>query len=123
MSNTENLWLQYWDGRVVFSHEESNASGVAILILKDLPITISDIVKDSMGHFILPDCISYDERYVIANIYAPTIEKLGDQKRFGESMLRQLECYAGSNIIIGGDFNICLADVCDSVTRSVSFKN
>ena len=106
-----------------FSHGESNARGVAILISKDLPITISDIVKDSMGCFILLDCIVYDQRYVISNIYAPTIDKLGDQKCFGEYMVKQLECYAGSNIIIGGDFNICLDDIGDHVTRSVSYRN
>ena len=100
---------------MVFSHGESNARGVAILISKDLPITISDIVKDSMGRFILLDCIIYDQRYVISNIY--------DQKCFGEYLLKQLECYAGSNIIIGGDFNICLNDVGDDVTRSVSYRN
>ena len=32
VSNAEHLWLQYWDGRVIFSHGESNARGVAILI-------------------------------------------------------------------------------------------
>ena len=60
---------------------------------------------------------------MISNIYAPTIDKLGDQKHFGEYKLKQLECYAGSNVIIGGDFNICLDDVCDGTTRSVSFRN
>ena len=38
-------------------------------------------------------------------------------------MLKQPECYAGLNMIIVGDFNICLDDVCDGTTRSVSFTN
>ena len=82
-----------------FSHRESNARGVAILISKDLPITISHIVKDSMERFILFDCIIYDQRYVISNIYAPTIEKL-EKKLFGEYMLKQLECFILTKLCI-----------------------
>ena len=31
-------------------------------------------------------------------------------------MLKELECYAGSNIIIGRDLNICMDDICDGAT-------
>ena len=48
---------------------------------------------------------------------------MDDQKCFGEYMLKQLECYADLNIMIGGDINICLDDVGDDVTRSVSYRN
>ena len=106
-----------------YSHGESNARGVAILVSKQLPVVMSDIARDDIGHFLLLDCKIYDTRYIIVNIYAPTIDKASEQKQFGEFLLSASEKYVGLNIIIGGDFNICLDNMLPSSSHTVTYSD
>ena len=72
---SEFNWNQHWEGNIFFSHGESNA----ILVSKELPIVMLDITRDDIGRFLLLDSKIYDTRYIIVNIYAPTIDKASEQ--------------------------------------------
>ena len=104
--DTEKDWINCWEGEIVFSHGASNSRGVAIMISKDLDITITKVENDSSGRFILLDCVLDNKRIILVNIYAPTINNKHDQRLFGEYLIQHLEHYIGENIILAGDFNI-----------------
>ena len=88
----------------MFSHGESNARSIAILISKQLDVKINEVKRDINGRFILIDCTISENKYIIVNIYAPTIDK--KQVTFVNYVLEMLQPYLGKNIIIGGDLNI-----------------
>ena len=100
----ESEWLEQWESKILFSHGESNARGIAILISKQLDVKINEVKRDINGRFILIDCTISDNKYIIVNIYAPTIDK--KQVTFVNYVLEMLQPYLGKNIIIGGDLNI-----------------
>ena len=50
----------------------------------------------------------YDKPLIIISIYAPTRDKYRKQSVFFEYLKNQLDNYSDQNIILGGDFNICL---------------
>ena len=54
---------------------------------------------------VLFDCCVKEIRYILVNIYAPTIDKPSDQANFGAYIWDNLKPYLGRNIVIGGDFN------------------
>ena len=106
VSATERQWKSQWGGRIYFSHGTSNSKGAAILISPQLDITVQNSKVDSCGRVVMLECNFNGNKYIITNIYAPTIDKTQDQKAFGEYLLKLLQDYKGENIIIGGDFNI-----------------
>ena len=48
----EDEWRLDWGGRIIFSHGESNARGVAILFKKHFFCQITNIIADLEGRFI-----------------------------------------------------------------------
>ena len=93
------------NGKLIFSHGESNSCGVTILTGNDLELKINLQILDNEGRFILLDCCVKEIRYILVNIYAPTIDKPSDQANFGAYIWDNLKPYLGCNIVIGGDFN------------------
>ena len=49
-----------------------------------------------------------NEILVIVNVYAPTKDDNKSQKLFFEQPSKKLDSHIGYNIIVGGDFNVCL---------------
>ena len=106
--STESKWKNEWDGKIFFSHGEANARGVAILVSKHLQFDIHSEIKDSSGRFLLLDCTVCDKKFILVNLYAPTIDKKIEQSNFGNFIILQMESYIGQNIMIAGDLNISL---------------
>ena len=50
--DTEDSWQQHWNGKLIFSHGESNSRGVAILTGNDLELKINLQILDNEGRFI-----------------------------------------------------------------------
>ena len=94
-------WQNDWHGKIKFSHGTSNSKGVAILILSELDIDISETKKDADGRFLMLDFLITESRYIIANLYTPIIDKRKELVIFRKYVLNQLENYVGKN-----DFNI-----------------
>ena len=104
----ENEWLEQWESKILFSHGESNAHGVAILISKQLDVKINEVKRDINGRFIPINCTISENKYIIVNIYTPTINNKQEQVTFVNYVLEMLQPYLGEIIIIGGDLNIDL---------------
>ena len=78
------------------------------MITKNLFININSALNDTKGRFILLDCTISNQKLIIVNLYAPTLDKKAEQSKFGNCVISQLENYIGHNIIIGEDLNISL---------------
>ena len=102
----QKIWRQEWDGPIFFRHGKSNSRGVAILVTKSIDFEVNTIDRDDNGRFLLIDCSIFGSKYILVNIYAPTIDKRTEQADFGSFLFSKLEKYLGCNIIVGGDFNI-----------------
>ena len=93
-----------------FSHGTSFSSGVALLIPKQLTLyfEIKDIITDQYGRLILVECVIHNNPVILISVYFPTKDKPREQTEFLDYVKQLLYNYNGQNIIIGGDFNICL---------------
>ena len=108
--NDEKLWEKEWGGQIYFSHGKSNKSGVAILIPQELNLEFKyiDGLKDQYGRIFIILCEIEKLPLTIINVYAPTKDHKDMQLEFLEHLKSALNDYSDSNIIIGGDFNVCL---------------
>ena len=107
-TNSEHEWSNQWDGKIIYSHGNSNSRGVLFLVSKDIDISINNIERDNYGRFLVLDAVIAENRYIFVNLYALTSDKREEQVNFGEYIFNNLQKYIGENIIIGGDLNIDL---------------
>ena len=104
----EQQWIKDWKGQAYFCHGKSTSRGVAILISPNLDIEIQNIIRDKNGRFLLLDTTFQNESLIIANVYVPTKDKKQEQLDFLDFLHTTLAEFSDSNILVGGDFNICL---------------
>ena len=67
----QDRWRKEWGASVLFSHGNTNARGVAILIKTSLNITIQQSEISLDGRFIVLKAAINNEIYTIPNIYGP----------------------------------------------------
>jgi len=106
--NDEDKFKKLWGNEIIFNHGTSSRCGIAILLPFKLSYKIKDIVSDNKGRFLLLNIAIDENEYVIINIYAPTKDKINDQIEFLKYVELKIANYRGNNIIMGGDFNVCL---------------
>ncbi len=104
----EKLWLDEWGCEIYFSHGSNNARGVAILFPKGMHCNIQTSVIDDEGRYIVLDIITDEWKMLLCNVYAPTKDKPSEQSVFFNKIFNVLADFEDKNIVIGGDFNICL---------------
>ena len=105
--DSEKVWKQEWKGPMLFSHGTSKSRGTLILIRNELDFKVVSLKTDNEGRYIILKCLIDDEPVSIVNIYAPNIEN--EQVKFLKSLDEKLnECNItdGSDLIIGGDWNV-----------------
>ena len=66
-----HIWENEWGGKVIMNHGESNARGIAIFIKVGSKLTLTNIVMDDEGRFIIFDVEENDIQTTCAAIYAP----------------------------------------------------
>ena len=130
VNTDEDQWKKEWSGEIFFSHGTSNSKGVAILIPSKLglEVKISKSFHDQEGRILLLDCTIEENNFVFINIYAPTKDKKIEQDTFFENLNELILNYSDRNLMIGGDFNVCLNPDLDKKggcceTRSSYCKN
>ena len=111
----EEEWALEWGGRILFSHGDSNARGVAILFQRGFSGRISEVSCDKDGRFV--KCNIYKEEvYVeLGCIYGPNRSK----PCFYEEKIRMMH-NSCENVILVGDYNVVL-DIekdCNNPNRS-----
>lgn len=104
-----------WVGHVLSSSFNSKARGVAILINKNIPVTIGETMIDPAGRYVLVNCQIYSEPWTLLNLYAPNYDD--------ESFVRDIFMKVSGgqqNILVGGDFNFCLDPILDKSATTIS---
>ena len=97
----ESQWTNEWGGPAFYSHGESNARGVSILINRNTYCNILKVASDNAGRKLIVETERDNKRITICNIYAPNKDSPG----FFVECFRQLENFC-ENVIVIGDFNL-----------------
>ena len=94
----------------LFSHGNNLGQGEAILIPNTIipRLNISQVEKDSEGRYILFECEIDENCLVIVHVCVLTKDQIDLQIQFMKLLKDYLEKYSDKNLIIRGDFNICL---------------
>jgi exonuclease III len=108
--NDEKIWEQEWCGKIFFSHGESNSKGVAILFptILSIDINIKETNSDKKGRILVVSCDIENNPFSLVNDYAPTKDNHKDQIALLNELLQILLSLNNHNLLIGGDFNVCL---------------
>ena len=108
MEKDEKRWAAEWGSEIIFSHGTGSRCGVALLIDLNNEYHINEVNRSDNGRFLMINITIDNEVYILINIYAPTKDDPKAQKEFFCKLETRLEEYIDSNVIIGGDFNVCL---------------
>jgi len=110
----ESLWKKEWGYSIMFSHGDTNARGVAVLIRRGLDIVIQHEHCDSKGRLIMLNAKIKDKNYFLVNLHGPN--KDAEAVRFYQDLstaLRGIDLDSDRNVIVGGDFNCPLDPTID----------
>ena len=101
----QKLLKRNWVGQVFHSNFNAKARGAAILISKNVPFDVEEIISDSAGRFVIVQGHMFSTPTVLLSVYAPN----WDNKDFFVKLFNTLPNNNDYNIIVGGDFN-CVLD-------------
>ena len=108
----ELIWKAEWGGDAVFSHGESNARGVCILMPKGMTSQedICNVKRDLEGRVIVIEVRQDMDTISLVNIYAPN----KDTPIFFDNLNRMLRVSAERKIVVG-DFNLVMDSNVDRI--------
>lgn len=110
LNDEEHLKLQQCGfDQVYFSSFTTKSRGVAILIRKNLPVKVSNCIKDKYGRFVLILASLYGEDFALLNVYCPPCNSLD----FLIEAFGKLSDLGVENTIVGGDFNCLINPLMD----------
>ena len=79
---------------------------VCIILPTNIYVQILNKISDSNGRFILLHVIINNLELILANIYAPTKDKIKEQRAFVNYVHDTLVNFIDKTMVIGGDCNI-----------------
>lgn len=98
-----NKWQKKWQGKSFWnSGKTPKASGIAILLKKDLKINTFTSLKGNEGRILTLNFSIEKQNYQIINIYGPT--KNSEKSKFYQTLKNYID--SQQNLIIGRDFNM-----------------
>ena len=107
VEKSEEVWKQEFNcNHIYFSHGTSVSRRVSIIIPRNIDVQILNKISDSNGRFILLHVIINNMELILANIYAPTKDKLKEQRAFVNYVHDTLVNFIDKTMVIGGDWNI-----------------
>ena len=115
----ENTWSTQWGSHIWFSHGETNARGVAILIKKKCNIQIHNVLNDSQGRYIMLYCTYNGHKFLLVNVYAPNKDDPG----FFSKLTKDIARFTPEFHIIAGNFNLVLDPSIDKHGQSETTFN
>lgn len=100
----EMFWRSEWGGQAFFSHGETNARGVAILISKNFGCEVINKLMDDQGRIMILVLKIQNTIITIAGVYAPN----QDDIQFFKKLFELVVSLNNDLKIIVGDFNTVL---------------
>lgn len=116
----EALWQAEWGGNIYFSNGRSNARGVMTMFPRNSDILVAESHSDLEGRLLILQIEKDSCKYTLGNVYAPTQDHTQDQIDLVDSLEEQVSISDPHNIIIGGDFNLCMNASLDKSTSASS---
>lgn len=107
-SEVEHLWRTEWGGQMICAHGTSNARGVITLLKRASPWVVISQTRDLDGRFLSLIIEKNTEKFMVTNIYAPTQDQTNSQIDFIDQLEDATSDSLAPNIIIAGDFNLCM---------------
>ena len=98
----ENIWKAEWGGDIIFAHGTTQARGVAVLMVKGMRNSITNVYTDE-GRTIIFDIQQNEQKFTIVAVYAPN----DDCPVYFEN-IRNILRNRGEQKILVGDFNLVL---------------
>ena len=114
--NSQFIWEAQWGGKILFSHGETDARGVAIFFSPNLNVKICKSVLDENGRIVAADISVNDQKFLICNIYAPN----EDKPNFFLEVFETVQKLQHADRIIAGDFNLVVKRNKDSLNRKAN---
>ena len=69
--NDEKLWCNEWGGKIFSADCTLSSKGVAILLRKNLNISISKVTRGELGRYICADIMYEEKDMTLVNVSAP----------------------------------------------------
>ena len=115
------IWKSEWGGCAYFSHGDTNARDVAILIRKNVEVKVIREHKDKEGRILILEIVSNNMNFTLVNVYAPN----SDRPEFIEQVFSLIDKSENSSIIMGGDLNLVMDIKKDKLggTKITHFKS
>lgn len=107
-TNDEKIWKSEWGGEAVFSHGRSNSRGVSILLPRGSEFSITRVIKDDDGRYLIAQLHKEEEEITLVNIYASTSNDPVRQETLLDRVYKILADLEIHTLIIGGDINVQL---------------
>ena len=108
-----------WGYQVILAGNSSNAGGTAILFKNNFEYSISRVLTDPNGQYIIIEIKFMNKTFTLVNLYGPS---RGDNEIFFENISRLLEDFDDNQIIMGGDFN-CVLDLVKDRKNHTTFNS
>ena len=90
-------------------HGSTHSRGVMILFKPKINVSITNVIRDKNGRYIVSETATDDVKRILVKIYAPNDQT--QQIKFLRDMSNSvLNNYANETLVIGGDFNCPLND-------------
>lgn len=106
MRNKDQVRLKSpWVAEVFHSSFNSKARGVAILIGKSVPFTLTKLISDKNGRYLMVLGALFRVPVLLVNVYAPNFDDPGFMNKLFENLPSLSDCF----LIFGGDMN-CATD-------------
>lgn len=98
-----------WVGQVYHSNYQDKSRGAVILINKNTPFIMQNVIADHRGRSVVVTGTLYSVSVILASVYAPC----WDDAQFMKTFLSSLPDLNTHRLILGGDFNCVLDPVLD----------
>ena len=90
-------------------HGSTHSRGVMILFKPKINVSISNVIRDKNGRYIVSEAATDDVKHILVNIYEPN-DQTQQIKFLTDLSSSVLNSYANETLVIGGDFNCPLND-------------
>uniref|UniRef100_A0A8C7XGJ8 Reverse transcriptase domain-containing protein n=1 Tax=Oryzias sinensis TaxID=183150 RepID=A0A8C7XGJ8_9TELE len=98
-----------WVGQLYHSSFNSKARGVAVLIHKSVPFSVTEVISDPNGRYIIVSGRICGKSLTLVNVYGPNF----DSEDFFKKLFLSIPNLNNSQLVMGGDFNCCLNPTLD----------
>ena len=124
-TESECDWEKNWNGKIYFSHGQSNSTGCAIAFSENLDIRINEnkISKDEKGRILILEATYDAKNLLLINLYNANTEK--EQLEVLSTLCTLLKNHnqnGNFHTILSGDFNVIFDTILDASGGNPSLK-